>query len=687
MNNLIIFTPKAELTGKQNLEEFIKTCRTDLTVFGIGNWDNNQWQTYKGTRKVIARFSTNLKPSNTYNYEPLARPFLDFAKAYVKHTYTRKPVSNLQRHLEAIRVLEEALVLATGSADVALLDGTVLERLDEVFDRQLSGAVAKNKVGYQVEMVLNFCREMLITPHLPEWSNPYGKAKDLAIRLDEEGKEFRSKKLPTDEEMMLMADAFSRAPQIGVEAEYFTALYALLMFAPNRGSEPLTLPVNCLVYEEDRKGEKHLGVRWTPAKGGDESIKWVPSVMRQTVEEAVKRLKRISRPARKAAKFAEDHPEKFMLHTGCKTPDEFPLDEPLSIEQFNAALSTNFEKFSDKAPTPKWLIKMLADNDGAISYDSLGVYAYHQYTQKFPNWPYIDKNRHVRASQALVLHRENEFHAEFSPKEFSFVLPTVNHINDRFMQKASNGDRTLWAKYGFTLTDGRPIQLNTHKARHWLCTMAESGGMDELTLANWAGRAKVRDNSKYDHRTEEEKAEQVAEVMIPKDIDALGKLKRNLPVTFEDIGKDLPGSAIVTELGICEHDYAMIPCTHNGDCETCKELVCIKGFSSSLELLKKREKEVEGQLNKAMKDREYGAFGADRWVSSQGWRLSHIRTKIRMLEDDSVPDGTVVRTPDEYDPSPVKEALRKKGLCTEIKSPDELGIADDVFDLMGPKNA
>jgi hypothetical protein len=37
----------------------------------------------------------------------------------------------------------------------------------------------------------------------------------------------------------------------------------------------------------------------------------------------------------------------------------------------------------------------------------------------------------------------------------------------------------------------------------------------------------------------------------------------------------------------------MSPCQRSGDCETCKELVCIKGFSDSLELLKKREQEVD----------------------------------------------------------------------------------------------
>lgn len=333
-------------------------------------------------------------------------------------------------------------------------------------------------------------------------------------------------------------------------------------------------------------------------------------------------------------------------------------------------------------PTPKWLINLLTSSDGSISYNVLGKHEFEKYIKKFPKWPFVDNAKHVKVSEALILHRENEFHAEFEPRAFSFCIPTVNHINDRFVQKKSKSGRTLWDKYGFSLKSGKPIALTTHKARHWLSTMAESGGMDELTLANWAGRARVMDNSKYDHRTEAEKAEQVVDLMIPEDIGVLEKIKRRLPVTFEDIGKDLAGSAIVTELGVCEHDYAMSPCQRNGDCETCKEMVCIKGFSDSLELLKKREKEVEGQLKKAMKDHEMGAFGADRWVSNHGWRLAHIRTKVRILEDENTPDGAVVRIPDEYDPSPVKEVLRGKGLNLEIESPDELGIADDAFELM-----
>jgi len=67
------------------------------------------------------------------------------------------------------------------------------------------------------------------------------------------------------------------------------------------------------------------------------------------------------------------------------------------------------------------------------------------------------------------------------------------------------------------------------------------------------------------------------------------------------------------------------------------------------------------QFNKAREHHKLGAFGADRWISNLGWRLTHIKTKIAFLENREIPNGSLLRIPDEYDPSPVKLALQEKG--------------------------
>jgi hypothetical protein len=171
--------------------------------------------------------------------------------------------------------------------------------------------------------------------------------------------------------------------------------------------------------------------------------------------------------------------------------------------------------------------------------------------------------------------------------------------------------------------------------------------------------------------------------LLPENATALDKINVNLPVSYEDIGKSIIGIAIVTELGVCEHDYAMMPCQRHGDCETCKELVCIKGYSSSLAQLKKREALVEEQFNKAVKGHDMGTFGSDRWVDALGWRLSHLKTKIRLLEDDKLPDGTPIRIPEEFDPSPTKNILREKGFEHDVQSPESITLDEDIYDLLG----
>ncbi|MFM5095551.1 integrase [Aeromonas rivipollensis] len=683
MDNIELFKPKVALTSEQNLNDFVSMCRDKLTAFGKDCWDENQWNDFYGSsnRKVVARFSTITKPFNSYKYEPMAKPFIDFAKAYIRYSYSFQPVSNLHRHMDALRYVEEALLKVKDKADILELDGEVINTLHDIMLNHISSKDSLNKSGYQVELLLDFCRSQYIAPSLPQWINPFPRQRDLTIELDDEGREHRASKLPSNEEMMQVAALFCEAPNLDLETEFYTAVMALLMVAPGRASELFSLSTDCLVWEDDSAGVKRLGIRWNPAKNGKAGLKWVPSVMNEIVIEAVERLKRIGEPARKAAIFAEEYPNLFMQHEDC-VGDPVSNETPLTLEQFNAAMGVQIESLESSKNNTKWIKEILGEGN-EVTYKKLGEYSYKKYVSSFNNWPYADAKSQTKVSDALLLFRDVELHKAFRVKGYSFVQPTVNNINDRINATGARANQSLWHKHGIKLANGDPIMLTSHMARHWLCTKLERGGMDELILANWAGRARVADNKSYDHRSEEEKCEDYRTLSLTENYNVLDKIKTNLPVTYEDIGKNQTGVALVTELGVCEHDFAMMPCQRNGDCETCKELVCIKGYSSSLELLKKREQESSEQFNHAKKNHEMGAFGADRWVSNLGWRLSHLRTKIRMLEDKRIPDGTPLRIPDEYDPSPIKNALLEKGLNTNVATPESITLSDDLHDLLG----
>ena len=677
MNNLI-FTPR-DNNPKSNLEQFINFSKNQLTTFGNDCWENNQWKTTFSIYPVQVRSSTERIESTAYKYEPLAAQFIEFAKAYIRYTYSLHPIRQLARHMEALRIVEMALYAVKKNADILQLDYLVIHEVENIVSKKYKkGTKSVNKLGYQLQKLFDFCRENQITPQLPLWKNPYKRPRDLTILLDEKGKEYRSSKMPTDEEMMLVAKLFHDAPNLDKETEYYTAVMALLMVAPSRCSELMSLSVNCLEWEDDSLGNKQLGIRWIPAKNGKEGLKWVPSCMQDIVVEAVKRLTKISSLAREAAKFAEENPNILMLFDKNLATVYSLYKKPLTKSEIAEVLDIDAQNIC----STKWFKNLISENDGIITYEILGKFLYKKYTSKFNNWPYVDKHKNVKASEALLLFRENEFHDDFSPKRFSFVLPTVNQINDRFCYSETRPKTSLWEKHCIGTSKGEFIRLLSHNARHWLSTKAERGGMDELTLANWAGRARVADNKAYDHRTEEEKSEAVRDLLISEDISILDKIHLNLPVTYEDLGKNRIGIATVTEIGICEHDYAMSPCSRHGDCETCKELVCIKGLESSLEILKHREIQLTEQINKAKEHHKLGAFGADRWISNLGWRLAHIRTKIAFLGNSEIPNGALLRIPDEYDPSPVKLALLEKGMDIDVKKPETAKLDDDLYRLM-----
>ena len=677
MNNTIFF--QVHENPKSSLENFITFCRNKLTAFGSDCWDNNQWRDTFNLHNIQVRFSTDRVKSTSYQYEPLSEPFIDFAKAYIRYVYSQQPVRQLSRHLESLRMVEMALYNVKDNCDILQLDNLVINEVETlVLKKYKKDTESVNKLGYQLEKLFDFCRENGITPNLSLWNNPYKRPRDLTILLDERGKEYRSSKMPTDEEMMLVAKLFHDAPNLDKETEYYTAVMALLMVAPSRCSELMSLSVNCLEWEEDSLGNKQLGIRWIPAKNGKEGLKWVPSCMQDIVVEAVKRLTNISSLAREVAKFAEENPNILMLSNKELAPSHSLYQKHLTKSEIAEVLDIDSKNICNT----KWFKNLISENDGIITYEILGKFLYKKYTSKFNNWPYVDKHKSVKVSEALLLFRENEFHDDFSPKSFSFVLPTVNQINDRFCYSETRPKTSLWEKHCIGTSKGEFIRLPSHNARHWLSTKAERGGMDELTLANWAGRARVADNRAYDHRTEEEKSESVRDLLIPEDISILDKIRLNLPVTYEDLGKDRIGIATVTEIGICEHDYAMSPCSRHGDCETCKELVCIKGLESSLEMLKQREIQLTEQFSKAKEHHRIGVFGADRWISNLGWRLTHIKTKIKFLENSEIPNGSLFRMPDEYDPSPVKLALQEKGMDIDIQKTETAKLDDELYRLM-----
>ena len=608
MGDVVQFVPRAERDANENLVEFIRLAKEDLTAFANGGaWDSNKWQ----QDETVVVFATKTAPLDSYSYTPFAEPFMQFAKAYIRYRYSHKPVKSLAMMLQALRCVEAGLLAACGRADVGLLSGAVMDVCANKCREFYFSEDVRHKTGLQLEAIFEFLREKSLVPSLPAWKSPFKKPVILTEALGEAGQAHRMTKLPSNEAMLAVADVFAQADD--PESQFYSSIFILLMAAPSRISEVLKLPVDCIQWEPDEKGTQQMFLRWNAAKGKGATKKWIVPAMHDVVKEAVRRLVEIGGPAREVARTVYEGSE-------------------LSLEEVCASN----------------LVKEFG-----------GFY-----------WPFLDEKKVLKTWDALCLHRWNEFHKEFQVKQFSWRLPTTNEVNVRL---CSEKGLSLFDRHGLTNPDGSSIKLTTHQLRHWLSTMSERAGMDEYTLAQWAGRAKVSDNRHYDHRSPEERLEAARDLLSMQPAPLLERIKHRQPVTYQELGVGRLGTAKATLYGMCVHDYAMAPCQKQRECMTCKEHVCVKGDHVTLDRIRLLEAQTEKLLQQAMKAHEDGDFGADRWVDNHKWKLAHVKAMRMALEHPSVPEGAVLRIPDGHDPSPVRRALQDLGVV-EVPSMEALAV-------------
>ncbi|HEL4216995.1 hypothetical protein I5U05_010115 [Stenotrophomonas maltophilia] len=609
MGDVVQFVPRAEREASGNLADFIRLAKEGLTAFANGGaWDRDKWQ----QNETIVVFATKTAPLNSYSFTPFVEPFMQFAKAYIRYRYSHRPVKSLAMMLQALRCVEAGLLAACGRGDVGLLSGAVMDVCANKCKEFYSSEDVHHKTGLQLQAVFDFLREKSLVPSLPAWKSPFKKPVILTEDLGEAGQAHRMEKLPTNEAMLAVADVFAQADDR--ESQFYSSIFILLMAAPGRVSEVLKLPIDCIQWEEDDDGNLQMFLRWNAAKGKGATRKWVVPVMHDVVKEAVRRLIEIGAPARELVRAA-----------------------------FEGSTSS-----SEDVGTSN-LIKEFG-----------GFY-----------WPFLDEKRVLTTWSALCLHRENEFSREKEIRPDSWRIPNANEVNKRLGAGSGHGE-SLFDRMGLRNLDGTRITLTSHQLRHWLSTMSERAGMDDYSLARWAGRAKVSDNRHYDHRSPEERLEAARGLLPMQPAPLLERIKQRQPVTYQELGTDRLGTAKATLYGMCVHDYAMAPCQKQRECMTCKEHVCIKGDHVALDRIRLLEAQTEKLLQQAMKAHEDGDFGADRWVDNHKWKLAHVKAMRIALEHPNVLEGAVLRIPDGHDPSPVRRALMDLGVV-EVPSMDALG--------------
>ncbi|MGB2741236.1 MAG: hypothetical protein WBC60_11870 [Cognaticolwellia sp.] len=661
MSDVIIFTPKFKLGADKNVKNFI-TFSESLPLLN----DEMEFDSY--TWKGICTFTKlGTTAGNRDKANHLDISIVPFAKAYLIYNQTQNRTKNVHE-IKALRAIEAAMLKSHGTVILTKINSAVLDNAAQIA-RENYGIRVAYQAGSHLQKLQEFLMKKCMIPQFT-WKNPNKRAPDTVERVGKKGTENREKKLPDEDALLAISEIFSLDESNLSNLDIFTSSsIALLLCAPARGSELFYLKTDCLHYSKDSKGNQVVGLMWYSGKGFGYEVEWIPEVMVPVAEKAVMRLKKLSQSSREWACKMEvlmdavnsNEAHTFPRHALC--PD-VPSDTTLlNLVQtanalgYNTNPNTSIDSHSNTTGARAFLIKRGIKVKGWKQNDK--KYCLQDLIPKLiellpKGFPYIKYSvgEHVKVKWSQALFCSNTYAYAHKGKKmittelWRAVLGTLNEDLSTTKKKNLSTEKSvnvlsIFERHNYLSS----YVITSHQLRHMISTIAKVNGMKEHVLTKWAGRADGKHNRVYNHTTPEQYKEKALLIQPRKSIGDLGLNEYEIcePETLQEINTGSTQTAHVTEFGACIHDYIMSPCSKHRDCINCEEQVCVKGDEIKLERLKKRfEREmilIEGDKN-AMGN---GLLNADRHYHKRLVTICRCEELIRILSDDNVPDGSVVK--------------------------------------------
>lgn len=672
MSKVILFRPKAELDAAGNLAGFVESCRNDLTVFGADlPFDENIWDVSRsislkgnGNKRVRMVFSS-FGTVNATNPSPMAEPFLGFAKAYMRYMHGFRPTMGFGPRLAALRVLEAALAEQGDIPNPIKTEAHVLNRAAQLTSEHYTEAAAY-RIGSQLEMVASFLSKNRLSVVPVRWRSHLKRPGDT-VRVGKEFDERRQSKMPAQAALDALPKVFRLAAE-PVDV-IVSSVAALLCASPDRISEVLMLPENCEVRQKNGKdGSEAYGLRWWPAKGAEPMVKWIVPSMASVTQEAIEKIRRVTEPARRVAKWYEDHPEEIYLESHL---EPLRANEWLSMEEVVDILGV-----ADNGSATAWC------KGNAV--EVIGCYGTRKV--KFADvqnavvavlpegFPILDKEAGLKYSDALLVMRVNELGLQRGTYRCMIEPISINQINGGLGGRAKHGFGSVFSRFGFTMPDGSPIKITTHQFRHYLNTLAQAGGMSQLDIAKWSGRKDIQQNAAYDHVTPDQMLQKIRDAVGDESqmFGPLAELSKKTLIPRDEFARLVVPTAHTTDLGFCIHDYTMSPCQLHRDCIHCTDLVCVKGDEEKERRLRQQLEEARGMLKRAEEATRDGYYGSDRWLEHHKLAVDRLSQLCSIMDDLKVPIGSVIQL------SPPKPTVKKVKMQRRLDAVNDAGQASSL---------
>lgn len=669
MSNVFLFKSKAQVAASENLSDFVRRCRDDMTAFGDAiTWDHWIWP-------KLANFTVlGTSGRSTDVADKMQEPFISFAKAYFRYQQGHNPTGT-KNEIKALKLLERVLSEVNGVPDILDLTPNILDQASAMAREHFSATAYQ--AGRELKRLAEFVTaHHLVRGHCGDWANPINRPDDNN-KIGKKGKELRDKRLPKDDAIMAMADIFAQDPE-DLKDIFTTSVFALLMSAPSRITEVLSLPVDCWVEEPDKDGEMRYGLRFFSGKGYGGNVKWISTPMVPIAKEAIRRLVPITHGGRELSNWIVENPGEIYRHEGCPNVAH---DAPLTRFQACAALNLEPASFSEAGSK---LLPYKFSNVDSVTLDDIFNYSMSRMPDDFP---WVNQQAGVSYANALFSMTANTLHSTRASVPFIPWLPSVNIVNNDFSPREGTvHHQSIFDRYGYLHADGSRMKITTHQLRHLLDTMGQRGGLSEEEIARWAGRADAKQNRTYNHVTEIEKVEQLEQFQLESAFDYGQQLIHHEPVSKGEFELMPKGAAHVSIYGFCLHDFTMSPCGKVRDCTNCDEHVCVKKEDERKVRIVDRRDAIEEQVRAARDGVNQGLYGADRWLEHHELSLARLNELVGILNDPSIPDGSLIKLKNENSFSHLKRALgaKKQSYVTSEHSEDS-DVVDDLLLLMGGK--
>ncbi len=679
---LVSFNPNPELSPSTNLKQFVAYCRDELTLWAdtpVFSWDASAWP--DGYRAARVRFTnlanSKLHPSAKPSPDQLLHPdLLDVLKAYLRYRHTLKPHRNAARELQAFRALEQALVEDMQTPDITQLHERHFQRAVQL----LADFSARQNIVLSLLKILTLLSEKLIVPaEVIRWQNPYagwqsydklkGGNAPAAVKLE---------KVADQDAFFSIADVFSRPlTQLDDSDIMVTSITALLLSAPMRIGETLRWSTDCLRTDKDKDGVDQRYLAYYVPKTKSYTRKPVPATMGEVAQEAVDRLAKITREARRLALYMESNPTKFYRHANCPG---VPDDQLLTPDQVAQALGFMHPKACEdflKKYTGTYTLT-------GFTLDRLWQIVLAEHQKQNPYFPHQEKPtdglKPLKMSESLICFRRLQLGAHVGTSPVLLAPFNPDYYRKR-LDGAAKPDRKNQRPLCFFTKHGLdPLRLNSHSLRHFVNRLAKQGGMSIQAITEWSSRASIQQSRTYLHEIPEQIRDRAATLYGNNQ-----EHQHLTPVTEKEADIYGMGPYHRSRYGICRRSWRAGPCNKFADCINCSELLACKGDKIALETIKNDLNHMMSTRNAAERAFFTGERSGGLWLAKAGPQIARLVELIKVMENTEIPDGSPIQmlgTDFSHESVLVAEKAREAGV--ELLDKEQLAIeyGQDLIDCL-----